>query len=120
MKEATYVKLELPSLNRSGDLRYHLSSTYNEVLPSLNLTIYTFSHVNQRINTKDGINNLSTSEEGGFTSSTLYYVLGQATSTPASLNLLTHEAPLKYIFQAQGTPAKNSYNYNSWYIVRLS
>ncbi|XP_049914604.1 uncharacterized protein LOC126398968 [Epinephelus moara] len=35
VKEAIYVKLEKPSLNRGGGLRHHLSPTYNAVLSSL-------------------------------------------------------------------------------------
>lgn len=35
VKEAIYVKVEKPSLNRGGGLRHHLSQIYNAVLSSL-------------------------------------------------------------------------------------
>ena len=35
VREAIYVKVEKPSLNRGGGLRHHLSPTYNAVLSSL-------------------------------------------------------------------------------------
>ncbi len=44
VKEAIYVKLEKPSLNRGGGLRHNLSTTYNTVLSSLPRKLKAISH----------------------------------------------------------------------------
>ena len=45
VKEAIYVHLEKPSLNRGGGLRHHLSATYNAVLGALPRRINPHSHL---------------------------------------------------------------------------
>ena len=45
VKEAIYVHLEKPSLNRGGGLRHHLSATYNAVLGALPRRINPHTHL---------------------------------------------------------------------------
>lgn len=45
VKEAIYVKLKQPSLNRGCDLTHHLSATYNAVLTSLSRQLGTHSYL---------------------------------------------------------------------------
>ena len=45
VKEAIYVKLEKPSLNRGGGFRYHLSSAYNAAFSLLPRQVHNHSHL---------------------------------------------------------------------------
>ena len=45
VKEAIYIKLERPSLNRGGGLQHHLSPFYNAVLSSLPKQLNNHSHL---------------------------------------------------------------------------
>jgi len=45
VKEAIYVQLEKPSMNRGAGLRYHLSSTYNAALSLLPKQFPNHSHL---------------------------------------------------------------------------